>query len=181
MTGNVAAEKPGPLLSAREERPADSDTIRHVNQQAFGEPRESRLVDTLRENGGVLLSLVATLDNRVVGHILFTPVSVGTGGHWQGAGLGPMAVLPDCQRRGIGRALIEAGEQKLRAMDCPYIVVLGHPEYYPRFGFEPASRHGLSCEWDVPDNVFMIRVLDQAKMTGVSGLVHYRREFSNVL
>jgi putative acetyltransferase len=169
------------LLTVRQERPEDIEAIRVVNQAAFGQPQEGRLVDALRANGAVLLSLVATFDDRVVGHILYSPVAVGSGGETViGAGLGPMAVLPEYQRRGIGGKLIETGVRDLREIGCPLIVVLGHPEYYPRFGFEPASRYGIRCEWDVPDNVFMALVLDPLKMKGVLGLARYRQEFSIV-
>jgi len=98
-----------------------------------------------------------------------------------GAGLGPMVVLPGHQRRGIGGRLIETGNQKLREAGCPFIVVLGHPEYYPRFGFKPTGEYGLQCEWRVPDNVFMVLVLDPSKMKGVCGSAKYRHEFSSVV
>jgi putative acetyltransferase len=132
----------------------------------------------LRANGAALLSLVATLNERVVGHIMYSPVSVA--GNVTGAALGSMAVLPEYQRQGIGSKLIEAGIQKLKDAGCPFIIVVGHADYYPRFGFRPASEHGIKCEWDVPDDVFMLLVLDQAKMEGVSGLAKYRHEFSSV-
>jgi putative acetyltransferase len=125
-----------------------------------------------------LLSLVATLNERVVGHIMYSPVSVA--GNVTGAALGSMAVLPEYQRQGIGSKLIEAGIQKLKDAGCPFIIVVGHADYYPRFGFRPASEHGIKCEWNVPDNVFMLLFLDQAKIEGVSGLAKYRHEFSSV-
>jgi putative acetyltransferase len=166
----------------REERPEDIEAIRGVNEKAFGQPQESHIVDALRSNGGVLFSLVATVNGLVVGHIMYSPVSVGTeGGEVFGAGLGPMAVLPEYQRQGIGGNLIETGNQKLRDAGCPFIVVLGHPEYYPRFGFKPAGGYRIKCQWDVPDNVFMVLVLYRSKMTGVSGLVKYRQEFFDVV
>ncbi len=98
-----------------------------------------------------------------------------------GAGLGPMAVLPEYQRQGIGGKLIEAGNQKLWEKGCPFVVVLGHPEYYPRFGFKPASGYEITCEWDVPDNVFMVLVMDQSKMKNISRAAKYRQEFSSVV
>jgi putative acetyltransferase len=153
-----------------------------VNQKAFGQPQEGQLVDALRTNGGVLLSLVATLNGHVVGHILYSPLSVSSdGGKVVEAGLGPMAALPEYQRRGIGGKLIETANQKLREVGCPFIVVLGHPEYYPRFGLKPASGYGIRCEWNVPDNVFMVLVMDQLKMKGVSRLAKYRQEFFSVV
>ena len=91
-----------------------------------------------------------------------------------------MAVLPERQRQRIGSKLIEAGNQKLKNAGCPFIIVVGHADYYPRFGFRPAGEQGIKCEWDVPDDVFMLLVLDQAKVEGVSGLAKYRDEFSSV-
>jgi len=166
------------LIEIREERPDDVAAVRELNRRAFGQDQESNIVDALRANGAALLSLVATLNDRVVGHIMYSAVSVG--GNVKGAVLGPMAVIPERQRQGIGSKLIEAGNQNLKNADCPFIIVVGHANYYPRFGFRPASEHGIKCEWDVPDDVFMLLVLDQVKMEGVSGLAKYRDEFSSV-
>ena len=109
---------------------------------------------------------------------MYSPLSIG--GNVTGAALGPMAVLPEHQRQGIGTRLIKVGNQKLKDAGYPFIIVVGHADYYPRFGFRPASEYGIKCQWDVPDDVFMLLVLDQAKMEGVSGLVKYRHEFSSV-
>jgi putative acetyltransferase len=166
------------LIEIREERPDDVAAVRDLNRRAFGQDQESNIVDALRANGAALLSLVATVNDRVVGHIMYSPLSVG--GNITGAALGPMAVLPERQRQRIGSKLIEAGNQKLKNAGCPFIIVVGHAGYYPRFGFRPAREHGIKCEWDVPDDVFMLLVLDQAKMEGVSGLAKYRDEFSSV-
>jgi putative acetyltransferase len=166
------------LIEIREERPDDVAAVRELNRRAFGQDQESNIVDALRANGAALLSLVATVDDRVVGHIMYSPLFIGDNA--SGAALGPMAVLPERQRQGIGSKLIEAGNRKLKDAGCPFIIVVGHADYYPRFGFRPASEHGIKCEWDVPDDVFMLLVLDQAKMEGVSGLAMYRHEFSSV-
>jgi putative acetyltransferase len=107
--------------------------------------------------------------------MLFSPVTTATGG--TGSGLGPMAVVPEHQRCGIGAALMEAGLARMRAAGCPFVVVLGHHEYYTRFGFVPASRYGLRCEWDVPDESFMVHVLDAAATGAAAGLIRYRPEF----
>ncbi len=169
------------MVTIREEQPEDIAAIHSLNVAAFGQPQEANLIDTLRTNGGILLSLVATIDGQVVGHILYTRVSLLSGEKQVvGAGPGPMAVLPEHQRQGVGAKLIAAGNERLRDNGCPFIVVLGHPEYYPRFGFNPASYYGIKCEWDVPDNVFMVLILDEEKMSGSSGLAKYRPEFSNV-
>ncbi len=166
------------FIEIGEERPDDVAVVRELNRRAFGQDQEGNIVDALMANGATLLSLVATLNDRVVGHIMYSPVSID--GKVRGAALGPMAVIPERQRQGIGSKLIEAGNQKLKDAGCPFIIVVGHADYYPRFGFRPASEHGIKCEWDVPDDVFMLLVLDQAKMEGVSGLAKYRHEFSSI-
>jgi putative acetyltransferase len=163
-------------IDIREERPGDLPAIRDLNVRAFGQDQEGRIVDALRSNGAALLSLVAVQGDRVLGHIMFSPATIG--GNVTGAALGPMAVLPEYQRRGIGTRLIEEGTRKLKDIGCPFVIVVGHPNYYPRFGFTPASAHGVTCEWDLPDDVFMLLVLDEAKMRGVTGLTRYRHEFS---
>lgn len=166
------------MIEIREERPEDVAAIRNVNRRAFNQNQESNIVDALRSNGAALLSLVATLNGHVVGHIMYSPITIGN--EVTGAALGPMAVLPEHQRQGIGSNLIEAGNQKLKSAGQPFIIVIGHADYYPRFGFQPASTHGITCEWEVPDEVFMLLILDQAKMQGVSGPAKYRHEFSTV-
>ncbi len=166
------------LVEIREERPGDGGPIRELNTRAFGQDQEANIVDALRSNGAVLLSLVASLNGRVVGHIMYSPSSVGD--VVRGAALGPMAVLSEHERQGIGSRLVEAGKQKLKEAGCPFIIVIGHADYYPRFGFRPASTYGIKCEWEVPGDVFMLLVLDPAKMHGVSGLAKYRHEFSSV-
>jgi putative acetyltransferase len=166
------------LIEIREERPDDAPAIREVNKRAFGQDQEGDIVDALRTNGAVSLSLVAAVNGRIVGHIMYSPITVG--GVITGAALGPMAVVPEYQRQGIGSKLVGAGNEKLQDDDCPFIIVLGHPNYYPRFGFRPASMYGIECEWAVPDNVFMLLVLDEAKMQGVSGLAKYQHEFSTI-
>lgn len=162
----------------REERPGDIEAIRNLNLAAFGQAQEGQIVDALRTNGGVLLSLVAMIGGQVVGHALYSPVSIGSKETTlQGAGLGPMAVLPEFQRRGIGSRLIAFGNAELTKRGVPFIVVVGHPEYYPRFGFRSASGFGIRSEWELPDDVFMVLVLDESRMKDVSGLAKYRPEF----
>jgi putative acetyltransferase len=164
-------------IEIRHELPDDVAAIRDVNKRAFGQDQEGNIVDALRSNGAALLSLVVALNSEIVGHIMFSPITVGDA---TGAALGPMAVLPEQQRTGIGSKLVEAGIRALKDAGYPFIIVLGHTNYYPRFGFVPASRLGICCEWQVSDDVFMVLVLDQAKMAGVSGLAKYRHEFSTV-
>lgn len=170
-------------IEIRPEQPGDSDTIRSVNDLAFGQPVEGAIVDALRASSCPLISLVAVREHLVVGHILFSPVTVDTpGGIVTGMGLAPMAVLPELQSLGVGSALVRAGLAEVRAKSYPFVVVLGHPRYYPRFGFVPASRHGLRCAWsEVPDEAFMALVLDETAMQGVSGLARYRSEFDGAV
>jgi putative acetyltransferase len=169
------------MMTIRPERPEDASRVRHVNEQAFGQPAEADLVEKLRQVCTDSLSLVAE-DDTVVGHILFTSVVVESiERRVLGMGLAPMAVLPDRQRQGIGSQLVRRGLDILRERGCPFVVVVGHPEYYPRFGFEPASTHGLVSQWEgVPDAVFMVLVLDRRTMAGVSGVAKYREEFNEV-
>ena len=167
------------LIEIREEKPGDISAIHELNKLAFEQEQEANIVDELRSNGSARLSLVAVVEGRVVGHIMYSPITIG--GTVEGAALGPMAVLPEYQGKGVGSELVRNGNQRLKNDGCPYIIVLGHAQYYPRFGFKPARAHGITCEWNVPDNVFMLLVLDDAKMRGVSGLAKYRHEFSSVV
>jgi putative acetyltransferase len=130
-----------------------------------------------------LLSLVATSDDSIVGHILFSPATIEHDGNvLEGMGLAPMAVSPEYQRQGVGSALVESGLKTLRARSCAFVIVLGHPDYYPRFGFELASKHGIECQWEgVPDEAFMALILDEAAMEGVSGVARYRDEFDQAM
>ena len=162
------------MIQIREERSDDVAAIRDVNDRAFGQDQEGRIVDALRANGAAMLSLVATLDERVVGHIMYSPVRIGD---VTGAGLGPMAVLPEHQNQGIGSALVRSGNERIAQAGSPFIVVLGHVSFYPRFNFQPARKFGITCEWSVPDEVFMALALDEQKMRGVTGVARYRTEF----
>lgn len=164
-------------MTIRHERPEDTAAIRDVHRRAFGQEQEGRIVDALRANGAVLLSLVAEDGDEVVGHVTFSPLQVGD---VTGATLGPMAVVPERQRQGIGSRLVEAGIDHLARARCPLIGLIGHPSFYPRFGFRPASARGITCAWDVPDEAFMVLVLDDAAMAGVSGSAVFRDEFSSV-
>ena len=165
----------------RAERPEDGVAIRRLNQLAFGRPEEANLVDALRQAGKARVSLVALEGEEVVGHILFSPVSVPSAGSTLAAvGLGPMAVLPEFQRRGIGSELVRRGLEQCAEHGERITVVLGHPKFYPRFGFVRASDHGLRCEYPVPDEVFMVAELEEGALRGLSGVVQYASEFGGV-
>ena len=172
-----------PALLIREEQPDDVEAIRVVNRQAFETHVEADLVDRLRETCAERLSLVALRSDAVVGHILFTPALAQAGERSiKGMGLAPMAVLPNYQRQGIGTALVRRGLDMVREAGYPFVIVLGHPSYYPRFGFERAAAYGLHCEYQgVPEEAFMIRVLQPAVAEQMSGEVTYRPEFAAAL
>ncbi len=171
----------GGVTVAREEREGDAESIRCVNELAFEQPLEADLVDRLRERGKLLVSLVAERRGEIAGHIAFSPVRVepGTRG-LRGAGLGPMAVVPDLLNQGIGSLLVREGLARCRELGVDYVVVLGHPHYYPRFGFAPASGFGLSCEWTVPDEAFMAMELRPGALADVRGTARYEPEFNDV-
>ena len=161
------------------EQPVDIPAIRTVNEQAFGQRDEADIVDRLRSSCDELLSLVAHGNGQVVGHILFSPVTIAHyKGMLKGAGLGPLSVLPEYQRRGIGSQLVMNGLEILKLRSIPFVIVLGHPEYYPRFGFQRTSLYGIHSQWQgIPDEAFMILVLNENDMVGVSGVARYRDEF----
>lgn len=169
-------------LVIREETAADAAAIRRVDLAAFESDAEARLVDALRENGGLTLSLVAETERGVVGHIAFSPVTVTTpeGATRSGIGLAPMAVAPAEQRRGIGGRLIRAGLARLREQGHRFCVVLGHPDYYARHGFVRASSVGLRWEKPAPDEAFMAQALAPGGLERVSGTVRYRPELDAV-
>ncbi len=165
-------------MRIRAELPADVDVVRQLNLAAFEGPDEARIVDALRGAVTPLISLVAEDDGTVVGHILFSPVTLAAAPHLAVMGLAPMAVLPAHQRSGIGSALVRAGLDECREAGTLGVVVLGHASYYPRFGFVPASRFGLSCEYDVPDDVFMAVELVAGALAGLAGTVRYHPAFA---
>jgi putative acetyltransferase len=163
-------------VTIRPARVADREAIREINRQAFR-----------MEKPGTFEKLLASLDDarslvagdetgRVLGHVIFTPVLTGPAGREiHGMGLGELAVLPACQRQGVGTALVNAGLDALRAESVPFVIVVGHASYYPRFGFVPGSRLGLRCQWEkVPDETFMALLLDAAAMRGVTGVARFR-------
>jgi putative acetyltransferase len=166
----------------RREQPGDLPEIHRVVAGAFGRDQEASIVEKLRKNCNSILSLVALTDSKVVGHILFSPVVVeGKHGKLVGTGLAPLAVLPGYQRKGIGTQLMQMGISRIKEGGCPYIIVIGDPEYYTRFGFEPAGRFGISCEWNVQYEAFMILMLDRKAMNGITGVARYRREWAEAM
>lgn len=167
-------------MAIRPERPEDHAAVAALHERAFGQPAEARLVAALRAAGAATLSLVAEEDGQVVGHVLFSPVSVDDGaGGWAALGLGPVAVRPERQRRGIGAALVRAGLAACRDNGHTVVLVLGHAEYYPRFGFRPAAGAGLRWEHG-HDASFFVAELAPGALAGRAGVVRYRPEFAAV-
>ena len=166
-------------MDIRSEKPEDLEAVRNVNIAAFGRENEANLVDSLRGSASTF-SLVAVQSDRIVGHIFFSPVVVEgkCSKNLSILGLAPVAVLPNYQRQGIGTLLIREGLKECGRSGFQAVVVLGHPHFYSRFGFIPASRKGLGCEYDVPDEAFMVLELESGALQDCSGTVKYRSEFS---
>jgi putative acetyltransferase len=165
----------------RAETTDDYAAVREVNEQAFARAGEADLVDALRKSERPFISLVAEIEGRIVGHIFFSEVSIESNdSSFTALGLAPMAVLPEFQNQGIGSQLVRTGLEECLQRRHDIVVVLGHPEYYPRFGFIPARRKGLSCEYDVPDEVFMVAELREGALAERTGVVKYGPEFSDV-
>ena len=167
-------------MHIRPEQPPDIDAVRQVNRAAFETSTEASLVDILRENARPLISLVAEDAGALVGHIMFSPVTISSQIDAGIMGLAPMAVVPARQGHGIGSALVTAGLEECRRLGVAGVVVLGHATYYPRFGFRPASGFGLKSEYDVPDEVFMALELEPGGLQGKAGTVRYHPAFAMV-
>ena len=166
------------------ETPGDIPAIYNVNLRAFGQPAEALLVDELRRDGDFIpeLSLVAVDEGRIVGHILFPPVSISSPeGDIAALALAPMAVLPECQGRGIGSLLVQKGLAACRRLGHRIVVVVGHPEYYPRFGFLPAHERGIDGPFPVPDEALMVTALVEGALEGIHGTVRYPHAFDAVM
>ncbi len=171
------------VTQIRPERPEDRQAVFSVNQLAFGQENEARLVDALRQSPAFIpqLSLVALDGSDVVGHILFTRVTVGGGSQAHDSlALAPMAVLPPFQKQGIGSALVRRGLQEARGLGHRVVIVVGHPDYYPRFGFVPAQPLGILPPFEVPSEAFMVLELQPRALLGIQGVVKYPPEFNEV-
>jgi putative acetyltransferase len=162
----------------RGEQPPDFAAIGDLTRAAFGSSTEAALVDALREQARPIVSLVADAAGQIVGHIMFSPVTLTGHADLHIGGLAPMAVLPGWQRRGIGSDLVRAGLERCRHTGFQAVVVLGHSAFYPRFGFAPAARFGIRSEYDVPDDVFMVMELVAGALRDRSGTIRYHPAFA---
>jgi predicted N-acetyltransferase YhbS len=161
----------------------DYASITEVNDLAFGQKNEGQLILRLRGTKKFIpeLSLVAEIDSRIVGHILFYPIEIKSDDRvFPSLALAPMAVLPEYRKQGIGSKLIEEGLKRARRLGFKSVIVLGHAAYYPRFGFEPASRWGIRPPFEVPDDVFMALELVRDGLKNIKGTVEYPKEFNDV-
>jgi putative acetyltransferase len=145
-----------PLMVIKNEQPEDIQKIHELSVIAFGRETEA-------------------VQGSIVGHIAFSPVTINAEDQTIGAiGLGPIAVSPERQRSGIGSQLVEAGLNEIKSVGHRIVIVLGNPEYYSRFGLLPARKFGIRWEFDVPDDVFIVKELSEHTLHGVKGIVKYR-------
>jgi len=169
-------------MTIRDEHAEDASAIRRVIEGAFKGRTEADFVDKLRAQHRFAFSLVAVAGDSIVGHVLLTEVDlVPTARAPRGLGLAPLAVRPAFQRRGIGAALMHAALDRARDAEYAYVVLLGDPAYYRRFGFSPASTMGLMCEFDAPDEAFLAIELAPGALTNVAGTVRYPPEFAETV
>ncbi len=172
------------MLVIRPETEQDHERVYDLVSAAFGKPDEANLVNRIRPFEGVM-SLVAVEQDDVLGHILFSPVTLldeeGNRREIKIAGLAPVAVSPSQQKKGVGSKLILDGLERCKAAGYAGCVLLGHPDYYPRFGFQPArSTFGITSTYSVPDPVFMAKELHSGAFDQLSGTIHYHQQFQGV-
>ena len=170
------------MLTIRFETPTDLSDIYNVNEVAFGRKMEAELIDRLRDRGQLVVSLVAMSDEKVVGHIAFSPAEIKSDDGGFGAmALGPIAVLPQHQRQGIGSRLVTTGLEECRRLGYELVVLVGHPDYYPRFGFVPAGARGIECEFEAPDEAWMLLELAEGALSGRRGKAFFQPAFREAL
>jgi len=171
----------GMNMNIREEEKSDIKKIWEVNAEAFETEAEANLVNALRDSDIPFISLVAEERGEVTGHILFTPVElIEDNSGLRLMGLAPMAVVPKLQKKGIGSQLVKTGLESCLAQGYDAVVVLGHPEYYPKFGFVSSVKFGIKSEYEVPDEVFMVLELHEGSLKGHRGIIKYQPAFSNI-
>ena len=163
-------------MQVRAEQTADIPLVHTLNCAAFESHAEARIVDALRAQADVI-SVVAAEDDGIVGHIMFSPVRLSGAEGVRAMALAPMAVAPARQRAGIGSALVRDGLARCREQGVEAVFVVGHPAYYPRFGFSLASGFGITCEFEVPDEAFMALELAPGALRGRTGQVLFHEAF----
>ena len=168
------------MVDIRKETPDDVTAIHRVEGQAFGRAAEADLVDALREAGAFVLSLIALRDGEIVGHILFTRGSIeDNSSEFDALALGPLAVLPKYHSQGIGTQLMEKGLEMCKEAGHDAVFLLGHPNYYPRFGFVKGSTKGIGNDYNA-DDAFMVKELCEGALDGIQGMAKFHPEFMKV-
>lgn len=171
------------MITIRPEMLEDYAAIFEVNKLAFGQENEAQLVENIRQaaNFNPKLSLVAIKNEKIVGHLLFSPIVIQTPkDNIPALALAPLAVYPEFQNQGIGSELVKRGLEECKGLGHKVVVVIGHPTYYTRFGFSSATAKGLSAPFPVPDEVFMIFELVSGALDGISGMIKYPPVFDEV-
>ncbi len=170
-------------IKIRNEARDDFNIITQINDLAFGGKEESQLIINLRKTNDFIpdLSLVAVVDDRILGHILFYPITIESiNNTFPTISLAPMSVHPDYQRKCIGSKLVTDGLERCKDLHFDSVIVLGHPNYYPKFGFNPASQWNIYTEFEAPDEAFMALELEVNSLAGKSGKVVYPKEYLEV-
>lgn len=166
------------MMEIRREAEKDFSDVFQVVSAAFGNESEAKLIERLR-NAEPFISLVAAREGEIVGHIGFSALTLDDE-PTDFLGLAPMAVAPEFQNQGIGSNLVREGLKLCADAGFTAVFVLGHPEYYPRFGFKTAKLSGFSCEYPAPDEAFMVLELEKGALAGRKGLIKYRPEFAEL-
>jgi putative acetyltransferase len=170
------------LLQIRQETAEDIVSVHNINAEAFKREEEAVLVDKMREHGVLAISLVAVENGTLVGHIAFSAVEITSEQQsFSGLTLAPVAILPAYQNRGIGSMLVKAGLEECRKLGYEIVFLVGHPEYYPRFGFVPVKAKGFECEYEVPDEAWMVIELREDALEGRQGKVTFQPEFKEAV
>ena len=171
-----------PIIEAETE--TDYDQIRKVHIQAFNGEAEATLVEKLRTTPKYIreLSLVARHRNQVIGHVLFYPIKIKTNKKkCDSLALAPVSVIPKFQNRKIGTTLIQKGLEKAKKLGFKSVIVIGHPEYYPRFGFQTASKYGITAPFKVPDNALLALELQKNALKNCNGTIRYPTQYNETI
>jgi putative acetyltransferase len=175
---NITWHALGYDTKVRLETPADYAAVASLVYAAFKRDKEATLISTLRQQCPEHISLVAEQHGKIVGHILFSPATLDNEPSVQLMALAPMAVCNVLQHQGIGSALVRAGLIMCKQQGAIAAVVLGHPDYYPRFGFAPASQFNIRSPWQTADDAFMLLPLTAVPLQGHNSVVVYHSAFA---
>jgi len=171
------------MITLRKEEAKDFQNIAMVNDVAFGRKAESKLIDTLRNTKEFIpdLSAIAEVDGKVIGHILFYPITINEGEKKHiSLALAPMSIIPAFHKKSIGKLLVIYGLQAAKNLGHKSVIVLGHPSYYPKFGFEPASKWNIKSPFPAPDEAFLAIELEKGSLEKVAGTVVYPKAFDGL-